>query len=362
MDLSSSYWALLNKSIKSILSDEGYIAMGDIELNKLMWLEMARPARSRKGLIDALSKRLAPKSSENDIVETDIDLFHGQHSKNCNDKNNKKRESIIKSFAQGNRFPGSEPWSELYNKFTHCIVKYLSPGESHEYSYEIIGKAGRTHHYDFLITFSDGDKNFISEHKIEFKNNASHVNDCPQFVSPMYPSKFFDGSYEGFFYSDYLSDIFATVEETKPLEEVYLKQIHKTEPECMSAVQMAYYKGSSQSSKYTGAVLDIDNYKFMKKQSALSIDKYLKTFKLDITKMNEYLLSSQKDKKYILWSGSDFHYQEVDEDDYTIDSDIEVSIKNKNTLVYKTKSKKDIKIMLRWKNGNGVAFPALQIS
>tara|TARA_B110000285_G_scaffold101252_1_gene115245 strand:- start:337 stop:1347 length:1011 start_codon:yes stop_codon:yes gene_type:complete len=336
--------------------------MSDIELNELRVLEINRPRKSRGGLINDIDKRLRSKSSGNDIVETDIDLFHGQHSKNCNDKNNKKRESIIKSFARGNIFPGSEPWSELYNKFTHCMVSYLSPGQDQEYSYEIIGKAGRTHHYDFLITFYDGDKNFISEHKIEFKHNACHVNDCPQFVSPMYPSKFFDGSYEGVFYSDYLSDIFLKVGATKPLEEVYLKQIHKTTPDCMSTVQVAYYRGSPQSSKYTGLESDIDNYKFMKKQSALSIDKYLKTFTLDITKMNEYLLSSQKDKKYLLWSGSDFHYQEVDEDDYTIDSDIEVSIQNKNTLVYKTKSKKDIKIMLRWKNGNGVAFPALQIS
>ena len=365
MNLSSPHWVLLNKKVDKILADEDYIAMGSTDLKELRRLEVARPNKNRKHLIDSLDKRISPKTSDNiviqDIVIQDIDLFHGQHSKNCNDKNNSKRERIIKSFAHGNMFPESEHWSDTYNKFNKCIISHLGP-KLVEYSYEIICKAGRRNHYDFLITFSGGNNNFISEHKIEFKNNASCVNDCPQFVSPMYPSTFFNGSYESLFYRDYLSDIFLKVGGIKPTEEVYLKQIHRTTPECMSGIQEAYYKGSPQSSKYTGSAPDIANYKFMKEQSSLSIDEYLKKFSLDIPKMNTYLLSSQKDKKYMLWSGSDFNYQEVDEDDYTIDSDIEVSIKNKNTLVYKTKSNKDIKIMLRWKNGNGVAFPALQIS
>ena len=54
------------------------------------------------------------------------------------------------------------------------------------------------------------------------------------------------------------------------------------------------------------------------------------------------------------------HYQEVDPDDYKIDKILR--IKKNNTVVCLTKSNKDMNILLRWKNGNGVAFPALQIS
>jgi hypothetical protein len=76
--------------------------------------------------------------------------------------------------------------------------------------------------------------------------------------------------------------------------------------------------------------------------------------------MNEYLMNTQKDKKYMLWGNNEFHYQEVNTDDYTI-MDI-LRIKKDNTVVCQTKSNKEINILLRWKNGNGVAFPALQIS
>jgi len=39
-----------------------------------------------------------------------------------------------------------------------------------------------------------------------------------------------------------------------------------------------------------------------------------------------------------------------------------IGISNNNSLILKNKNGNFIKVLLRWKNGIGIAFPALQIS
>ena len=76
--------------------------------------------------------------------------------------------------------------------------------------------------------------------------------------------------------------------------------------------------------------------------------------------MNESLYESQKDKKYMLWDRNKFHLEIINKDNYMIESIINNS-KNNNTILCKTKNNNYINILIRWKNGNGIAFPALQI-
>lgn len=45
-----------------------------------------------------------------------------------------------------------------------------------------------------------------------------------------------------------------------------------------------------------------------------------------------------------------------------IQHQIESYIKTKTSYIAKTTTNKKISILLRWKNGNGIAFPAFQIS
>lgn len=62
----------------------------------------------------------------------------------------------------------------------------------------------------------------------------------------------------------------------------------------------------------------------------------------------------------MLYSGKSFILQKDNIDDYRIDK----VHKNANKYRYEciSKSGKTINILLRWKNGNGIAFPAFQIS
>lgn len=52
---------------------------------------------------------------------------------------------------------------------------------------ECINKAGRQNKYDFLIR-QFYDDSTSQEFMVEFKFNASTINDAPQFVSPMKPT------------------------------------------------------------------------------------------------------------------------------------------------------------------------------
>jgi hypothetical protein len=60
----------------------------------------------------------------------------------------------------------------------------------------------------------------------------------------------------------------------------------------------------------------------------------------------------------MLYSKSGFTLETVDVDDYIIVN----YIKSHNRFDCYNKKGKLIKVLLRWKNGNGIAFPAFQIS
>ena len=68
----------------------------------------------------------------------------------------------------------------------------------------------------------------------------------------------------------------------------------------------------------------------------------------------------QKNKIYMLYKNNKFHKQIVNIDDYELVRCEKYPEKFKY-LAYSA-SGKQIDILLRWKNGNGIAFPAFQIS
>ena len=81
---------------------------------------------------------------------------------------------------------------------------------------------------------------------------------------------------------------------------------------------------------------------------------------INIDNLNEYLKNSQKNKKYMLYKEKSLYFEEHNEYDYLIKSyEKEPSLSRYKA---KTESGNTLKILIRWKNGNGVAFPAFQIS
>lgn len=279
--------------------------------------------------------------------------------KKVNDANNKMRENIVGAIINNkvpeSYFVCSEKWAQMKNAITQYVDTVVSTHlkETVVDSIECVHKGGRGFNYDYTLVV-----NGIHELYIELKFNACEVSDTPQFVSPMKPSQFMTGSYEEYFYDNYLPKLPGGLE--LPDRSTYLQQIHNNAPRCMSEHQKKYYQGCKGSSKYTSKEDDILFYKASKSMSKKSIQEFLKKTELDLNKLNEYLICSQKNKIYMMYKNGRFHYQTVCADDYTLVSYVKDPAKSR--FVATSKSGKKVKILLRWKNGNGIAFPAFQIS
>ena len=126
-------------------------------------------------------------------------------------------------------------------------------------------------------------------------------------------------------------------------------------------MQEKYYKGSSGSKgRFTGLEEDIKFYKLCIKTSKESLFNYFNICELDHKTLNKYLIKKQKGKEYMLYKGGKIYHEVHTQDDYTIDP--ETIIKKSPNFRCNTVSGKKMKILFRWKNGNGIAFPAFQIS
>lgn len=131
-----------------------------------------------------------------------------------------------------------------------------------------------------------------------------------------------------------------------PEKKEYLIQIHSTAPKCMIPYKEKYKENP-------------DFYKKSNEISRESIKSFIEIANLDKTKLTDYFQRTQTDKIYMLYYHGEFKMETVNFDDYRI---IDVT---KNPQKYRfeciSKSGKQLQVLLRWKNGNGIALPAFQI-
>jgi len=176
----------------------------------------------------------------------------------------------------------------------------------------------------------------------------------------MKPSKYFSDSYESYYFTNYLPILSEKYNLSLPNHNEYINNIHQTKPKFMELFQKKYYSGCSRSSKYTANKNDINFYENAKKISKESIINFIKNTSLNIAKLSEYLKNTQKNKIYMLYKDGEFNIEYSNLNNHIIKS----YIKNPKISSYiaTTENGIKIKILLRWKNGNGIAFPSLQIS
>jgi hypothetical protein len=280
--------------------------------------------------------------------------------KKTNDQNNKIRENIIGAIIN-DKIPqeyycSSNKWKHMKNNildYINCLAKENITDNITIDKIICNHKGGRTSNFDFIITINDK-----YSFNIELKFNASTISEAPQFVSPMKPSQYLSSSYEEYYYDNYISILAECGKLIIPPKEEYLSQIHSPNPKCMNTYQEKYYFGSKGSSKYTDKDEDINFYLKAKKLSAESIVNFIKNTELNIEELSKYLKETQENKHYMMYKNNRFYKQNVNMDDYELVS----YEKQKNRFVATSKTENKIKILLRWKNGNGIAFPAFQIS
>lgn len=295
------------------------------------------------------------------IYLKDINYFNTTISKkHKNEKNNKKREQIISSIINMETpkifFIKSLRWFNFKKEIDLYISKLAT--DNNIYQIDNIScniKAGRNNNYDFDIIINN-----IYHYNIEFKFNVKKIKQAPQFVSPMKLSQYLSNNFEEYYYDLYLVKLKEKYGMDIPEKEEYLSKVHSTNPKCLEGIQAKYYKGCKISSKFTNNKDDIEFYNYMKKISKDSISEFVSKYDININKLNEYLKNSQKNKKYMLYKNKSLYYEEHNSDDYIIKScEKEPSLSRYKAI---TESGNTLKILIRWKNGNGVAFPAFQIS
>lgn len=152
------------------------------------------------------------------IESADIMLFFSKSSaKSNNDKENKKRETILSKILNGefkDYFKESTKhfgqWQQIRDKWNHCICS-LCPTTAQKINIKQTG--GRQYNYDFLVTFNDSSDAPI---KVEFKHNVRHISRLPQILSMAANNTIFAAeNYAEFYYDNFLQRYIETDEALK---------------------------------------------------------------------------------------------------------------------------------------------------
>jgi hypothetical protein len=289
------------------------------------------------------------------IIYSDINAFVISDKK-YNDKNNKTRENIIGAVIN-NKIPieyykYSRRWNNLKKNIESYIYDLI--GYNNINNIVLIHRGGRKYNYDFTIIVNN------IEYNVELKFNAENIDDTPQIVSPVKTSKYLSRSYEEYYYDNYLPKLISPNNIKYPNRSQYITEIHGNKPKCMEYFQNIYYQGCSKSSKYTGDKNSIEFYNLSNSIDKISRENFINITELNINALSTYLKETQKNKIYMLYKYNKFHKQIVNINDYELVRCEKYPEKFK--YVAYSASGKQIDILLRWKNGNGIAFPAFQIS
>ena len=296
------------------------------------------------------------------ISKEDIVHFKETSGRGGNDDANDKREDIV-IMMLNNRVPVDfveyDPmWSVLSTRVRDCVHNIItSECITLMNRVEFVRAGGRGKHHDIEL-IGDGKVQL----KIEFKHGASEVVETPQFVSPMKPSQYMTGSFEDFYYTNYMPKIMENEKIlTVPEKGIYMKQIHSNEPKCMIDIQKKYYEGCERSSQYSGKDEDKEFYKRCNDVSKRAITDFLSRDDINLydNALSSYFINTQE-KVYLMYKNGEFTSQRIDPNEFVIESYVKEP--ENHRFVVKTKTGKKLHILLRWKNGNGVAFPAFQIS
>ncbi len=291
---------------------------------------------------------LPSKLSQNCLIDYGSINSFLLSSKETNDAQNKIREIIIGLIINGQLdnlyFRLSRRWMKLQKSIHDFINNYLVPDKVIT-NMKCIPKGGRKYNYDFVIIINE-----VNVFKVELKFNACTVEECPQFSSPMYPSKYLSQSFESFYYDHYLPRISEFVHLPLPEKETYLKEIHNDSPPCLIEFKKMYKDHHFKN----------DFVKFCRRIDKESNRHFLSQTTLNTDKLTKYLLESQQDKIYMLYKDGHFYHQRMNESLYKIVPE-SVVVQSPN-YICQTESGQKLEIKLRWKNYCGIAFPAFQIS
>jgi hypothetical protein len=338
-------------------------------------------ANPRYGHItDNAAANTAAKPKQQCRVE-DIATFFHTSTRDQNDASNKVRELVLTLLpSPPTHFLAHETygaqWTQVSSEWNKIMTKIAPPTTdatdatdptTPNYKTKVDLKAGRNFNYDADITFLHRETGAtVAKRKVEFKYNATCINELIQILSLKARDKLFPESvptYDAFYYANYL-DKYIAIDTTghdpndaelpkppKPPLEEYLKMVTKVDTKGLP---------------FFAQLKERESLFFKKEKSAIvdeSITQYLALFgsHIDVNAFTTELVARETDKHYTLWKNEQFHYDTITKEEM---SDIKFhSIKNGNTIVLQSAARPSTTyhLLLRWKNHKGILNPAWQI-
>jgi hypothetical protein len=291
---------------------------------------------------------MAPKEMTAPSVSLPYADFFKKSTKADNDAANKRRETFLATLYDAD-LPADAPEQlrQLHGAW-QSTVKSLCPTEFA--TVKVNTKGSRKWNYDFLIEYFAADGTVVHTQKAEFKHGVATVEKLPQILSLAAKGLNFPLSYAEFYYDHFLARYCATDTEITaipPSREIYLKFVHNSE--CKKCPFFAHLKDHEETAKEAKAALVNE-----------SIQQYLELYgdKCDVAHLTDKLLTSQKDKVFLLWDMTTFHVAHLNAENLMPLSPL--GVRNGNTIAFATATH-TLTLLLRWKNHKGVLYPAWQI-
>lgn len=293
----------------------------------------------------------------------DVDLLFEPSKRGNNDIANKKREEMINGLINNeipktyfdSRCQHAKRWLVIKDSVETFLTKLCEERTIKRSDINILStiKGGRGRSYDFEVKMRKPQAQEDIIIKVEFKYGVTKINQAPQFYSPCKTSQYFSSSefvsFEQWFYDNYLHKIANYSSELQlPNKEEYIETINNIEVRCMSKYRELYKN-------------DMNFNKYSKKQSSIAIKEFIEISQpyLDFRKLSEKMKEKQDNKVYMLCKNGELRMERLDKDFYEI---TELDHITNTDYIYKTRNEMKIRIKLRFKNGNGINFPAFQIS
>lgn len=294
----------------------------------------------------------------NPLDAADIRLFTDPAAgggRETNDAKNKKRERILgliltTTVHDANKDHG-EQWRMLRAKFSEALLS-LRPSAT---NVSVKGKGGRKWNYDYEASYNDSTN---PEH-IEFKFGGIRISNLPEFFNPAADKPFHPKLYAEFFYDGgYLNDIctlYSIPVSEKPTKTEYLAAVHSN----TSTVPFFARLKEAEKAEVPGARPLYDAKAAISHRSIRSflMEQHRMT---NLKALTAELQRSQTNKHFLLYSGGAFHHDRLLDEELVAES--VVGVQGDYLVIQTGVPTTTIRMLLRWKNHQGILFPAWQIS
>ncbi len=299
----------------------------------------------------------------------DINVFYDKNSqtKSNNAKNNRMRENIIYALINQlihDSYFEDKRWTDIKSGLQTVLHScFLNSRKKHDMYDDMKVKlfGGRQYSFDFQVDYYRKGELILSKYlefkylkkKLMPKNNP--LSCLAQLVDyPAHKKDIIKTNYNEHFYDKYLDQCIDCIKKNETLKnlklnkEDYLKHVKNHES------VHPFFKELKEQSKGLSSFINIVK---------ISISNFLESMQnhdIDYDFLSEMLNAKLANKTFIIYAGNEFHLVEVPERYLELDN--KYAIKNKNTIVIKSKDGTGSwNLRLRWKNTTGILLPALQI-